>query len=124
MKKLVKNRHMHDRLHLSAAILARWRRSVTSAKALDLLHWAMQAVLYRRTTAAIKMASKFGPFVCPHFVCCCPGGCWGDMEQVIAQWQHPVASQVVLDMPHWAMLSVLLRCPAMAIKMADNGGTF
>jgi hypothetical protein len=31
-------------------------------KALDLLHWAMPAVLYRCTAAAIKKASMVGPF--------------------------------------------------------------
>jgi hypothetical protein len=62
MKKLVKNRGMHVRLLLSAAILAQWRRLVASKKALNLLYWAMHAVLYRRTAAAVKMASKVDPF--------------------------------------------------------------
>ncbi len=53
---------MHDQLHPLAAILAQWQCPVASIKALDLLHWAMHAVLYRRTTAAIKMGSKVGPF--------------------------------------------------------------
>jgi hypothetical protein len=49
---------MRDQLHLLAAILAQWRRPVASTKTLNLLHWAMCALLYRRTAAAIKMASK------------------------------------------------------------------
>ncbi len=81
-----------DRLQLSATILARWRRLVASNKALNLIYWAMRAVLYQRTAAVIKMASLFGTFFCHHFVCCCPGGRWGNMEQVVARWQWPVAS--------------------------------
>jgi hypothetical protein len=57
-----KNRHMHDQLPLSAAILTQWWRLVASTKALDLLNWAIHAVLYRCTAKAIKTASKVGPF--------------------------------------------------------------
>jgi hypothetical protein len=46
------------------------------------------------------------------------------MEQVVAQWRHPMASGVALDMPHQAMPSVLLRHTAMAIVMGNNGGAF
>ncbi len=53
---------MRDQLHLLAEILAQWQCPVASTKALDLLHWAMGVVLYRRTTAAIEMATKVGPF--------------------------------------------------------------
>jgi hypothetical protein len=42
------------------------------------------------------------------------------MEQVVAQWQHPVASGVALDMPHQAIPPVLLCRTAMAINMANN----
>jgi hypothetical protein len=120
MKKLVKNQHMHDRLHLLATILARWWRLVVSNKALNLLHQPMCTVLYPRTTAAIEMASLFGTLFCCHFVCCCPGGRWGNTEQVVAQWWHPSASGVALDMLHWVMPSVLLRRTAKAIKMAGG----
>jgi hypothetical protein len=61
MKKL-KKRCKHDQMHLSAAILTQWRHPVASTKALDLFHQVMCSVLYRRTTAAIKMAIKVGPF--------------------------------------------------------------
>jgi hypothetical protein len=80
----------------------------------------MRAVLYRRTAAAIKMASLLGTFFCHRFICCCPGGRWGNMEQVVSQWWHPVASGVALDMPHWEMPSVLLRRTAVAIEMASG----
>jgi hypothetical protein len=78
MMKKLKKRGRLDRLQLLAAILARWQRLVASNKALDLLYWAMHAVLYWRTAAAIKMASLFGTFFCRGFVCCCPGSRWGN----------------------------------------------
>ncbi len=83
MKKLKKKQRMHNRLQISAAILARWWRSVASTKALDLLHQAMRAVLYRRTTTARKMASKVGAFFHCCFVCCCYGSRRGNMERVV-----------------------------------------
>ncbi len=93
MKKLVKNRRMRVRWLLSAAILALWQRLVSSNKALHLLYQTMRAVLYQRTTTAIKMASKVYPIFCHRFVCCCPGSRWGDTEWVVARWQQrPVAS--------------------------------
>ncbi len=52
---------MHDWLQLLAAILAQWGHPVDSTKALDLLHWAINGVLYRRTATAIEMASKVFP---------------------------------------------------------------
>jgi hypothetical protein len=80
MKKLVKNRHMRDQLQLLATILARWWHPVASSEALDLLYWAMCAVLYRRTAAAIKTASFLAVFVDCCLFACCPGGRWGDTE--------------------------------------------
>jgi hypothetical protein len=82
---------------------------VASSKALDLLHWVMRTVLYRRTAAAINMAIFLGVFVDCCLFACCSGSRWGDTERVVARWQRPVASEVALDMPHWAMLSLLLR---------------
>ncbi len=102
-KKIVKKRHMRDRLQQSAAILAQWRRLVASNKALNLLHWSMYAVTYRRIAMAIKTASFLGVFVDCWLFACCSGGRWGYTEQVVAQCQRPVASGVALDMPHWAM---------------------
>ena len=57
-------------------------------------------------------------------VCCRPGGRRGNMEQVVAQWQCPVASDEALVMLHRAMRSVWHRRTAMAIEMAHDGGTF
>jgi hypothetical protein len=91
---------MRDQLQLLAAILAQWWHPVTSTKALDYLNWEIRAVLYQRTAAAIKMASKVGPLFCPLLICCCPGGQWGNTEQVVAQWWHPVAVRVDLNMLH------------------------
>jgi hypothetical protein len=124
MKKLEKNWHMCDQLQLLAGILTRWRHSVASTKALDHLNQAMCAVLYHRTVGAIKMASKVGAFFHRCFACCRPGSCWGNTERVVAQWQHPVASGVALDMPHSVMPSVLLQRACMDIKMARKGVAF
>jgi hypothetical protein len=124
MKKLEKNQGRHDQLQLLAKILAQWQRPVPSTKALDLLDWVIHAVLYWCTTTAIEIAIKVGLFCCCPVICCCPGSRWCNTEQVVAQWWCPVASRVALDMPHWAMPPVLLRCTAVAIKMANNGGLF
>jgi hypothetical protein len=125
MKKLIKNRNMRDQLQrLLATILAQWRRLVASNKALNLLHWAMCAVTYRRIAMAIKTASFLGVFADCCLFACCPGGRWGNAEQVVAQCRRPVASGVALDMPHWAMPSVLLRRTAVAIKTAGGQGAF
>jgi hypothetical protein len=105
-------------------ILARWRRPVASSGALDLIHQAMHAVTYRRIAMAIKTASKVGLLVDCYLFACCPGSCRGNTESAVARWRRPVASKVALDMPHWAMPSVLPRRIAMAIKMANNGGAF
>ncbi len=114
----------HVRFILSDIILAQWQRPVASSKALDLLNWAMHAILYRRTAAAINMATFLGVFVDCCLFACCSGGRWGNTERVVAQCRHPVASGGALDMPHWAMLSVLLRHTVVAIKMAGGGGAF
>ncbi len=114
-----KNHHSHVQFILLDIILAHWRHPVASSKVLDLLHWAMRAVLYWRTAAAINMATVLGVFVDCCFFACCPGGRWGNTEQVVARWRCPVASRVALDMLHWAMRLVLHRRTAMAIKMAN-----
>jgi hypothetical protein len=124
MKKLVENRHMRNRLQLLAAILAQRWRLVASNKALNLLHWVMCAVTYRRIAMAIETASFLGVFVDCCLFACCPGSRWGDTEQVVARCRCPVASGVALDMPHWAMPSVLLRRTAIVIKTAGGQGAF
>ncbi len=108
---------------LSDIILAQWQHPVASSKALDLLHQAMRTEVYRCTAADINMATFLGLFVDCCLFACCPGGRWGNTEQVVAQWRHPVASGVALDMLHWAMRFVLHRRTAMAIKMANVRGT-
>jgi hypothetical protein len=105
-------------------ILAQWQRPAASRKAMNLLHQAMHMVLYQHTTMVIKMSRKIGAFFHHCFVCCCPGSHWGNMEGVVAQWQHPVASGVALDMLHWAMQAALHPRIRMAIKMVYNGGVF
>ena len=97
---------------------------MASSKALDLLHWGMCTVTYRHITMAIKMASFAGVFVDCCLYAYCPGNHWGDTEQVVARCRRPVASRVAVDMPHWAMPSVLLRHTAVAIKMASLAGVF
>jgi hypothetical protein len=97
---------------------------VASSEALDLIYWVMRAVLYRRIMMAIKTTSKVGVlFDCP-FVDCCPGGHWGDMERVVAQWRLLGASSVALDLLHRAMPRALFQRIRMAIEMACNRGTF
>jgi hypothetical protein len=105
---------------LSGIIFARWQDPVASSEALDLLHWAMCAVTYWRIAMAIKTASYVGVFVDCCLIACCPGGRWGDTERVVARCRHPVASGVALDMPHWAMPSVLLWRTTVAIKLAGG----
>jgi hypothetical protein len=58
-----KKRLIHVRTMLSGIALAQWQRPVASSEALDLLHWAMHAVTYRRIAMAIKMAIFAGVFV-------------------------------------------------------------
>jgi hypothetical protein len=84
MKKLEKNRHMRDQLQLLAAILAQWWRPVASSEALDLLHGAMHAELYRCTATAIKMASKVAAIFLCCCVCCCSDSSQVNMEQIVA----------------------------------------
>ncbi len=124
MKKLKTNQGRHDWLQLLAAILPQWRRLVVSDKALNLLHWAMCVVMYRRIAMAIETASCLGVFVDCCLFACCPGSRWGNTEQVVGRCWHQVASGVALDMPHWAMPSVSLRRTAVAIKLAGGRGAF
>ncbi len=48
---------------LLGIILAQWRHPVASSEALDLLHWAICAVTYRRIAMAIKMACFLGVYL-------------------------------------------------------------
>jgi hypothetical protein len=105
-------------------ILSQWWHPVASSEALDPLHRAIYMVTYRSIAMVIKMAIFTRVFVDCCLYACCPGSRWGNTEQVVARCQHPVASRVALDMPHWAMPRSLLQCIHMAIKMSCNGGTF
>jgi hypothetical protein len=97
MKKLKNNLYWHDQLLLLEQALAQWRCPVASSEALHLLHRVMRAVTYRHIAMAIKTASKVGVFLHHCFICCCPGSRWGNTEQVVTQWQHPVASGIALE---------------------------
>jgi hypothetical protein len=46
----------------------------------------------------------------------------GDTGQIIAQWRHPVAFRVALDLLYWAMRLAPYRLIHMAIKMAHKAG--
>ncbi len=113
-----KNHRSHVQFMLSDIILARWRRPVASSEALDLLHWAMRAVTYRRIAMVIKTATFVGVFVDCCLFARCPGGCWGNTEQVVARWRLPGASSVALNVLHRAIPCSLLQRIRMAIKMA------
>jgi hypothetical protein len=55
----IKKRRSHVQFMLLDIILAQWRRLVASSEALDLLHWVMHAVTYRRIAMAIKTATVY-----------------------------------------------------------------
>ncbi len=124
MKTINKNWHRYVPFMVSDLILARWWPPVASSKALGLLHQATSTVMYQRISMSIKMARKVGVCFCCCFVCFCPGGYWGNMEQVVTQWQHQGASCIALDMLHQAMCFVLHWRTTMAIKTAGGWGTF
>jgi hypothetical protein len=67
---------------------------VASSEVLDLLHWVMCTVTYRRIAMAIKMASFVGVFVDCCLFTFCPGGCSGDTKQVVPRWRRQVDSGV------------------------------
>jgi hypothetical protein len=73
---------------------------------------------------AIDLGTFLGAFVDCFLFACCPGGRWGDTEQVVARCRRPVDSGVALDIPHQAMPSVLLRRTAVAIETAGGRGAF
>ncbi len=124
MKNIEQNRHWHVPFMLSEQVLAQWWHPVASSEALDLLHLAMHAILYRCITMAIETANKVGVLFDCCFVDCCPGGRWGDTKRVVTQFWPPVASRVFVYIPHRAMQSVLLRRTSVAAKMASGRGAF
>ncbi len=100
MKNNTKTRRRYVPLLLSERILAQWGRPVASSEALDLLHRAMRAVMYQLIGMAIKTASKAGVLFYYYLFACCPGGRWGNTEQVVDQWQCPEASGIALEEAH------------------------
>jgi hypothetical protein len=84
----------------------------------------MSAVSYRRIGMAIETALKVGVFIHYCVVDCRPGVRGSNTEQVVAQWRRLVASDMALDILHWAMPHELLQCLRMAIEMACNVGAF
>jgi hypothetical protein len=84
----------------------------------------MCAVMYWRIAMAINLATFLESFVDCCLFACCPGGCWGNTERVVARCRRTVASGVALDMPHRAMPSVLLRRIRKAFEMGRDGGAF
>jgi hypothetical protein len=82
----------------------------------------MRTVTHRRIAMAIRIASKVGVLFHCCFICCCPGGHWGNTEQVVARWRRPEASGIAQDMLHWVMHFLLHRHTAMAIEMAGRQG--
>ena len=76
--------------------------------------------------AYLALSSKSN-FTMPHLIFYAKindhGICRGNMGQILARWRRPVASRVVLDLPHWAMCSAPQYLIRMAIKMARKAGT-
>jgi hypothetical protein len=46
------------------------------------------------------------------------------MAQLLAKWQHPVASSEALDVLYWAMCSTLHRIVPVAIEIASDFPAF
>ncbi len=97
---------------------------MASIVALAPLEWVMRAVLYRRIAMAIKTARKVGVFIHRCVVDCRPGVRGSNTERVVARWRRQVASDMALDILHWAMPHESLQCLRMAIEMACDGGAF
>jgi len=60
---------------------------VASSEALDLLHWALPTVTYRRIAMAIKMTSKVDVFFSLLLFAMHPGGRLGNTERLVAPWR-------------------------------------
>ncbi len=84
MEKHQQNRGRYDQLMLLEQVLVGWQHPVACGEALNLLHRAMCAVLYRCITIAMKTPSKVGVLFDCCFDDCCPDSCWGNTERVAA----------------------------------------
>jgi hypothetical protein len=69
---------------------------------------------------AINLATFLESFVDCCLFACCPGGRWGNTEQVVTRCRCPVASGVALDMPHWAILYHSGTPPWPSKRLADK----
>jgi hypothetical protein len=49
---------------------------------------------------------------------------WGNTAQVLARWQHPVASSEALDVLHWAMHPASHHCIRMVIEVVCDTPAF
>jgi hypothetical protein len=75
---------MHVRLTQSEQVLAPWQRLVVFSKAMNLLHWAMCAIVIVQAHCHIYQYGKQSGYILhPCFVCCRPGGRRGNTEQVV-----------------------------------------
>ncbi len=124
MKKLRKNWRIGDQLQLLAAILARWHDQW-----LQLKPWTTsigQCMRYCTGTSArlSKRLEIMVHFFIVFFVCCHPGGRWGNTTWILTRWQHPVASGLAMDPLHRAMCAVLYRRISLALKTGCIGGAF
>ena len=75
---------------LSERVLPRWQRLVAYMKAMDLLHRAMHVIVPAHRHGH-RNGQQSGHILHLRFVCYRPGGCQGNMEQVVARWRHLVA---------------------------------
>jgi hypothetical protein len=84
----------------------------------------MCAVTYPGIAMAIDLVTFLESFDDFCLFAYCPGGRWGNTEQVVTKCQHSVASGVALDMLHRVMLFVLLPRINKAFETSRNGGAF
>ena len=106
---------------ISEQMLVQWWRLVAYIKATNLLHRAKRTIVPPHRDGHQNGQQRWYIVHCC-FVDCCHGGHWGNTEQVVAQWQRPVASDLAIDMLHWVMPHAPLQHFRTDIKMACNGG--
>jgi hypothetical protein len=82
---------------ISEQMLVQWWRLVAYMKATNLLHRAKRAIVPPHCDGH-QYGQQRWYILHRCFVDCCHGGRWGNTEQVVAQWQRPVASDVAVDM--------------------------
>jgi hypothetical protein len=122
MKKLGKPGVFLSDCLLLPAILAQWCQPVASVVALDPLYWAMRAVLYRRTTTAIKMASKYGALFVVFFLHATPLSAGMIRSKYLPDGGVQWLIVITPDPLHQAMYAALQRRIITAIKTSHNGG--